>query len=53
MNRSRTTTAPLERPAELAALVADLEAMLTRLRLTAIRDRLDNLLEEASRSVIR
>jgi len=35
--------------AGIATLVEELEPMLCRLRLTAIRDQLDNLLEEASR----
>ena len=41
--RSRSTPAPPAVPTE------ELEAMLTRLRLPAIRDRLDALLEEAAR----
>jgi DNA replication protein DnaC len=38
-----------ERPAELASLVAELEPMLQRLRLTGICDQLDNLLDDAAR----
>ena len=41
--------AAAERPAELASLVAELEPMLQRLRLTGMCEQLDNLLEEAAR----
>jgi len=38
-----------ERPAELASLVAELEPMLQRLRLTGMCEQLDNLLDDAAR----
>jgi DNA replication protein DnaC len=49
MSTPRSSPPAAERPAELTALVAELEPMLQRLRLTGIRERLDNLLEEAAR----
>ena len=52
MNRSQLSAAAgaaAASSAGIATLVEELEPMLCRLRLTAIRDQLDNLLEEASR----
>lgn len=50
MSQPRTKpAAAAERPAELASLVAELEPMLQRLRLTGMCEQLDNLLEEAAR----
>ena len=41
------TTFPAAETVDIAQLVEDLDAMLTRLRLGAIREQLDALLEEA------
>jgi DNA replication protein DnaC len=50
MSQPRTKSPAVgERPAELASLVAELEPMLQRLRLTGICDQLDNLLDDAAR----
>ena len=43
------TTFPSAEAADIAQLVEDLDAMLSRLRLGAIREQLDALLEEAAR----
>ena len=43
------TTFPTAEAADIAQLVEDLDAMLSRLRLGAIREQLDGLLEEAAR----
>jgi|LauGreDrversion2_6_1035139.scaffolds.fasta_scaffold105654_1 hypothetical protein len=43
------TTIPSAEAVDIAQLVEDLDAMLTRLRLVAIHEQLDPLLEDAAR----
>ena len=45
------TTFPAAEAVDIAQLVEDLDAMLTRLRLGAIREQLDALLEEAASNI--